>query len=210
MTNSLPLDQLITLKPHSTALIVIDIQVDFCSSNGFAAQRGKQLTQIQSIVPKLNIFSNQLSDIGITIIFTKFISGKNITPLNLSKAVAGKGHFIPCMKSSGGEDLYRVKLPSNAIVIEKPHYDSFAYTNLKETLVDRKIKTVLITGLRTEICVDVTAKRAAAEGYDTIIISDLVASYDDKKELHDQVLTFFDIYNGFVADSQTVLKLLRQ
>jgi nicotinamidase-related amidase len=208
MDNPLDLYEPISLAPGNTALIVIDMQVDFCSPAGFAAGRGKKLTRIRNIIGKLDIFARTLSDLGVFVVYTKFISGKGITPGNLARAVLSKKYVIPCARGSGGEDLYNIKVPTEAVVIEKPHYDSFAYTNVKQLLSERGIKNLLVTGLRTELCVDATAKRAATEGYDTFIISDLVATYDDKLKNHERVLDFFNTYYGFVIKSQDILDIL--
>jgi ureidoacrylate peracid hydrolase len=208
MDNPRDLYKTINLAPDNTALIVIDMQVDFCSSSGFAAQRGKKLTQIQNIIGKLDIFARKLLDLGVLVIYTKFISGVGITPGNLSKAVLNKKYVFSCIKGSGGEDLYKIEVPRGAVLIEKPHYDSFAYTALKQLLSEKGIKNLLVTGLRTELCVDATAKRAASEGYDTFIINDLVATYDDKLKYHEQVLDFFNTYYGFVINSYDVLDIL--
>lgn len=94
------------------------------------------------------------------------------------------------------------------LIIEKPHFDAFAYTNLLDILRKNYIETVLVTGVRTELCVDASAKRAASEGFRTILVSDLVSTYDDKQELQQSVLDFFSKYYGYSLSSDKVLKLL--
>jgi ureidoacrylate peracid hydrolase len=198
-----------TLKPQNTALLVIDIQNDFCSPQGKAAQKSRQISKMQNIIGNLDIFIHKINEAGVLVIFTKFVSGPGITPENLNIAIRKEGFDIPCVKGSGGEQFYKLKPPETALILEKPHYDSFAHTNLKQILSDRKIKNILVTGVRTEVCVDATAKRAASEGFDAFIVSDLVATYDDKQSIHDGVLDFFRKYYGFVADSQSILDEIR-
>lgn len=204
------IDKWLTLKPETTALLVIDMQVDFLSPHGKAAKRGKQLIYTQSIADKVNLFARKLKKMGVLVIFTKFVSSQEFTPKNLRTAIEKEGFDLPCVKGSGGEDLFGVEVPKGAKLIEKPHYDAFLYTDLGKILSEKSIKNVLITGVRTEVCVDTTAKRAAGEGYNTIIVSDLVATYDDRKVIHDEILDFFHKYFGFVLDSRSVLEALEQ
>lgn len=202
------LDDWVKIKPANTALLVIDMQVDFCSQFGKAAKRGKQITHMQKIQKKLEDFATQLVDKGILVIFTRFVSGGDVTPANLKKATEKMGHNIPCVKGSGGEELWRIKVPKGALVVDKPHYDAFAYTKLGEILIKKGIKNVLVTGVRTEMCVDATAKRAASEGYDSFMVSDLVATYDDREVAYNSILELFENYYGFVVTSKDILSQL--
>lgn len=203
------LEDWVTMTPKNTALLVIDMQVDFCSPKGKAAKRGKSVLKMQNMAGKLEKFAQHLAKKGVLVIFTRFVSGAGITPENLRIAVEKEEHKIPCVKGSGGEELYNIKVSNNALVIDKPHYDAFAHTKINNLLKQKNIKNILITGVRTEVCIDVTAKRAASEGYNTYIISDLVATYDDKYNIHNYLLNFFKDYYGFVVNSDEILKLLK-
>lgn len=197
------------IDPKTTALLVIDMQADFYAPEGGAVKRGKKVGKMQSVAKKIDQFIVQVDDkIGL-LVFTKYISGKGITPVNLKKVADKEEYNLMCEKGSGLEEISGVRIPSNAIVIEKPHYDAFAYTNLLFLLKDKDIKTVLVTGVRTEVCVDATAKRAASEGFDTFILSDLVATYDDKDQVNEDVLFFFNKYYGYVTDSLNIIQELK-
>ena len=195
------------INPHETALLVIDMQFDFYSPDGIAAKRGRPVSKMKNITEKLEKFAEEIIRLGGLVVFTRFISGDNITPQNLKTAVEKEGNNFPCIKGSGGEELFDIEAPDKAIIIDKPHYDAFAYTKLKELLKHKNIKNVLVTGVRTEVCIDATAKRAASEGYDTFIISDLVATYNDNYKIHGYFLNFFKNYYGFVLSSDEILKL---
>lgn len=195
--------------PKKVALIVVDMQADFYAPNGGAAKRGKQVSQMNSVASKINQFVEAVHDkIGVTV-FTKYLSGKGITPENLQRVANKENYSLMCERDSGLEEFSGVKVPNDALVIEKPHYEAFAYTNLLKILKGRSISIVLVVGVRTEVCVDATAKRSASEGFDTVIISDLVATYDDREQLHKEALSFFDKYYGFVMNSSEVKKELK-
>lgn len=198
----------LTLTPKNSALLVVDMQVDFYSPTGKAAKRGRPVSEMQKITKNLNDFAHKLSQAGVFVVMTKFIAGSGITPENLRKAVEKEGYDFPCIKGLGGEEFYDIKPPKNAIILEKPHYDAFAYTNLHNILKEKGIHNVLVSGVRTEICVDITSKRAASEGFDTFVVSDLVATYDDKKDAHNEVLQSFKKYYGYVLTSREIIHLL--
>lgn len=86
--------------------------------------------------------------------------------------------------------------------------DAFAYTNLKAVLESKSIKHVLICGVRTEICVDMTARRVCSEGYNVFVLRDLVATRDAAKAHADHALMFIDAYYGFVVTTEKIKQLL--
>ncbi len=197
------------VEPKKVALIVIDMQADFYAPDGGAVKRGKLVSKMQSLPIKLNKSIQKVHDkIGLTV-FTKYLSGKGITPLNLQRVADKEGYSLMCEQGSGLEEISGILIPKDAVVIKKPHFDAFAYTTLLKILKEHSISIVLVAGVRTEVCVDITAKRAASEGFDTVIIRDLVATYDDKEQVHQNVLSFFDKYYGFVLESSEIEKELR-
>lgn len=203
------LPKLDTIKPKNTVLIVVDMQADFYAPNGRAAKRGRLVSNMQQKVEKINNFIAKIAKTGLFIVFTKYISGPNITPKNLNRVVNRVGYKLLCLKGSGGEELSGIEIPEGTLIIEKSYYDAFSYTNLNNILKEKNIQNVLVCGVRTEVCVDATAKRAASEGYDTFIIRDLVATYDDKKKLNEEILAFFDSYYGQIVTCKQVLRMLK-
>lgn len=99
------------LDPQKTALLVIDMQKDFYASNGSAAIRGKQISQMQSLPEKINYFVKSAKDLGLKItIFTKYLSGKNITPVNLKEIFDTYDYKLSCEKGSGFEEFEGVEI----------------------------------------------------------------------------------------------------
>jgi ureidoacrylate peracid hydrolase len=199
------------LNPEKTALLIVDIQTDFCSPNGLSAKKGRGLTNIQSILPQLRNFQQNVKKLGVLTIFTKFIHrSEQNTPTNLNMLIKESNLSPVCKEGTKGADLYYLTPSPDDLIIDKQYYDCFAGTKLLKILKKNKIEIVLITGVRTDICIDTTGKRAFSEGFNTFIISDLVATTDQRKEIHDILLATFNKYYGFVINSETVLKLLKK
>lgn len=200
---------MIKLDKNKTALLIIDMQKDFYGPDGQAVSMGKKVEKMQSLSKPISKFASELRKLKIPIFFSKFISDESITPKNLKEVAKENKYSLSCLINSGGEDFEGMEIKEGDIIIKKPHFDTFAYTNLLKKLKSRSIENILICGVRTEICVDATAKRAASEGFRTIILSDLVGTYDDKQELNNLILKLFQKYYGYSLESSQVLKCLK-
>ncbi|HVU10661.1 MAG TPA: isochorismatase family cysteine hydrolase [Phototrophicaceae bacterium] len=195
--------------PQVCALIVVDVQVDFCSPDGSTAKRGKPNTRMQALPDKINAFVKAIAGLGLTLVYAKSVISEERLAPNVRFFNEMKGIKRPTQEGSGGEEFYRLEIPADAIIVRKETSDPFTFTNLKHILEERQISTVLICGVRTEICVDATARKAFSEGYNVIVISDLVATRDSNLEDERYALRFIDAYVGFVMDSAQAKRVLQ-
>jgi ureidoacrylate peracid hydrolase len=197
------------IAPAACALIVVDVQVDFCSPIGSTAQRGKPNSRMQALPDKINAFVKEIQSLGVLPVYVKsVINEANLAP-NVRFFNEMKGIKRPTQQGTGGEEFYNLEIPSGSIIICKDTGEPFSSTNLKQLLDEQNISTVLICGVRTEICVDATARRAFAEGYNVVVISDLVATRDDNLDDEHYALRFIDAYVGFVMSAEQVKAVLR-
>ncbi|MBI4064942.1 isochorismatase family protein [Candidatus Gottesmanbacteria bacterium] len=112
------ISKFIKISTRNTALLVIDMQLDFYAPDGKAAKRGKLVREMQSISGRVHDFVHTLANSGVLVVLTKFIAGQGITPENLRIAVEKEGYDFPCIKGSGGEEFYGITPPKNATIIE--------------------------------------------------------------------------------------------
>jgi len=191
------------------AVLVVDIQNDFCDENGAFARQGLDVQPAQKITPKIQEFIEEIRKYDVPIIYTKMIESQEITPKNLRRLIA-IGKLINtepvCAPSSWGSALYRLKPLDNEYVLEKRTYDAFSNPELLKTLSRHKVKTLVIAGVNTDVCIDTTVRRAFTEGYQIIVPRDLVATMNKAGEKH--YLVVFDRFFGDVVDSKTVLSCL--
>ena len=64
------------------------------------------------------------------------------------------------------------------LVIEKRVPDAFDGASLEQELAARGIRTLVIAGMQTELCIDATCRRAAALGYDVTLVADSHNTFD--------------------------------
>ena len=161
--------------PAHAALIIIDPQHDFCSERGAMAQRfGFDMKEIQAAVPRLNDFIETCRKAGVLVVWVREIFSDNKMRPN-QKALWGGGDDIWLIREGGrGIDWYdgMIEPKPDEPVITKWQYDAFEDTDLQLLLQSRGIKTLLMTGFTTNVCVETTARHGYIKGYYVVLVSD--------------------------------------
>lgn len=195
-----------------TAVIVLDIQNDFCDDQGaFVKYLGWKTESIKAMVPELERFINKMRKKGSFIIFSQMINDIDESPSNLQKKLANGAENLAkqwpfgLLRGSWGWNFFTLEPAKDDIVLEKKYYDLFSNLYLNEILQARGITTIIVTGLYTEVCVFGTAQRAFTEGYNVIVPKDLVASVDQRQQLRNATL---EIMENYIADT-SVSRLLQ-
>lgn len=192
-------------KTDNFALLMVDLQVDFCSPEGFAAKLGRNLEPIKLMLPKLKRFYREVKKLDIPIIFAQYVARKDLSPKNLKINRDREEKARMCLYNSSGANIYYFRPKEPDIVIKHSFYDAFANTDLIKIFWRKKITTLIIVGVRTELSVDATAKRAISEGFEVVLPSDLVSTYQEKLSLQKQFLELFNRYYGNVKKSEEIL-----
>lgn len=161
--------------PIHSALIIIDPQHDFCSERGAMAQRfGFDMKEIKEAVPRLNDFIEQCRRAGVLVVWVREIFADDKMRPN-QKAQWGSGDDIWLIREGGkGIDWYEgmIAPAPGEPVITKWQYDAFEDTELDLLLQSRGIKTLLMTGFTTNICVETTARHGYIKGYYVVLVTD--------------------------------------
>lgn len=164
---------------EASALIVIDMQNDFCHPNGFTSRRGKELTQIKEMIPKLLEFVAAARQAGGKIFFVKAVYDDKYCnePMLERKSRLGITDVV-CPEGQWGSEFYEGFEPQpEDFVILKTRYSAFLGSNLKEVLEKEGIKSLVVTGVTTNCCVESTARDGFMLGYYIVIPKDLVAAW---------------------------------
>lgn len=201
--------------PEETALLVIDMQNDFCHEKGAMASEGLSLRMINEMVPNLaNLVENFRNKDGLRI-FVKAVYGKAGSPylsnITLQRA---KRNFkklyweIPVCPEDGwgGEFFSMIPEPrsgSKEIIVKKHRYSAFYQTNLELILKNANIKRLILTGVATNVCVESTARDAFFRDFEVVVVSDATAAYFEDEQTAS--LTNIQRYFGLTMSSQDVL-----
>ena len=208
------------LRPENTALIIIDMQTDFCGVGGYVDKMGYDLSLTRAPIEPIKKLLAVMRAQGFHIIHTREGHRPDLADLPDNKRWrsrqigAGIGDPGPCgrilVRGEPGWDIIPdlAPLPGEPI-IDKPGKGAFYATELSDILRKYGIENLLVCGVTTEVCVNTTVREANDRGYRCVVISDGCASYFP--EFHEMGLKMIKAQGGifgWVADSAAVLKAL--
>lgn len=193
------------VNPDHTAILVVDMQNDFCSEGGFLSQLGVDLSNVGRIIPEIQRLLNRARASNIPVIHIRsHFDPEYLLPPMLER-LERKNSPPYCIQGTWGAEFVPGLAPEDAdIVITKHRYSGFFATDLDMRLRARGIRTVILTGTATNNCVDGTGRDAFYEGYYVVLLSD--ATTAPTAELHDAALQTADHAYAVVHTVEDVTK----
>ncbi len=192
---------------HS-AVIVIDIQNDYCHENGTIAKAGRDVTPVQCMVPNVIAFLTQARQLKVPVIHVRTEHGPWTNSPSWLKRIGGLGRNSGMLSpGSWGAEFYKVIPEPGDCIVTKHRYTAFLDTDLDVILRSHGIKTVVLAGCATSVCVESTARDAFNKDYYVVLLSDCVAAYSQKA--HEASLATLGEFFGAVVSSQELVKAWR-
>ncbi|MEU7908437.1 isochorismatase family cysteine hydrolase [Actinoplanes sp. NPDC049118] len=204
-----------TFAPESTALLVIDMQRDFLEPGGFGESLGNDVSQLRRTIAPLAAFMTTWRAAGLPIIHTREGHLPDLTdcpPAKLergapSKRIGDPGAFGRILiRGEYGHDIIDELRPApGEAVVDKPGKGAFYATELQELLDKGGIRSLLVAGVTTEVCVHTTVREANDRGYECLVLADCVGSYfPEFQRVGLQMIAAQGGIFGWVADSTSV------
>jgi biuret amidohydrolase len=203
----------------STALIIIDMQRDFVMPGGFGEALGNDVKQLQVTIAPTKTILEGARKAGMLVIHTREGHRPDLSDCPPSKLVRGRGKTRIgdggpmgriLVRGEVGHDIVPELYPiAGEVVIDKPGKGAFFATDLELILRDRGIKTLMVCGVTTEVCVNTTVREANDRGYECVVLSDCVGSY--YPEFQKAALAMIKAQGGifgWVSDSKRALAAL--
>ena len=171
------------LDPATTALLVIDLQVDFLSSDGYFARKGYDPSPLRAIIPNVNAVISAARGAGCTIIHTRQgyrADRADMTPYEIwRRRRAGLDGTDVLLRSSPGYAIApEIDVRPDDILVDKTANGAFTHTDLEHVLRARGITHLLFSGCTTDVCVHTTLREAQDRNFQNLLIEDACASGD--------------------------------
>ena len=201
--NPLPFPQAGVLSPARTALLVIDMQRDFCASDGYMHRLGCDLDRLRAPIAPLQRVLDAARQAGLTVIHTREGYAHDLSDLQpwkkagaTNEAIGSQGPLGRALvRGEHGWDFIEELQPGpGEAVYDKASYGAFVTTTLGRDLAAKGIDSAILTGVTTDCCITSTLREALDRGIDCMVVEDCVTA--SSKERHEAALTIIRAAGG--------------
>ncbi len=209
----------LSFEAASTALLIIDMQRDFLEPGGFGELLGNDVSLLRRTIEPCKAVLKAARNKGLTVIHTREghrpdlmdAPPSKLSRGNLETGIGDKGPMGRILvRGEIGHDIIPELAPkSDEPVIDKPGKGAFYETDLHLILQNRGIKTLIVCGVTTEVCVHTTVREANDRGYECVVLEDCVGSYfPEYQRIGIEMIKAQGGIFGWVADSKAAISAL--
>ena len=192
------------LDPGHAALVVVDMQNDFCAEGGYIHVTQKaDMVPNEALAERLEALLGSARSAGVRVFWIRAVYDHDKLPAPMLSRMLEKGRgAVCCASGSWGADFYGVAPREGEPVIEKHCYSAFHGTGFDGLLREQGIRTLVMTGVATNVCVDSPLRAGVFHGYYIVMPPDCVGSAN--RALHEATVASVDLVFGHVPASSEI------
>jgi nicotinamidase-related amidase len=161
--------------PRKTALVVIDMQNDFCHADGFGGKRGGDMSAVGPTAERIGALVDEARRLDMLIIWVRAHYDPITMPATMAEVLEKFGGGERCIAGTWGADWFGDLVPkdaANEVTISKHRYDAFYDTPIDILLRANAIENIVATGTSTDVCVESTVRDAFFHNYFVVMPED--------------------------------------
>jgi ureidoacrylate peracid hydrolase len=195
----------IEIRTYETALLIIDMQNDFIHEKGKLSYLFPE--DFKTIITPIKKIIKVIRTARIPVIYVKMVFRPDFS--DAGKVYGPSRELGALKKSSWGSDIIKELKPCDSdYIVEKHRHSAFYSTDLELLLRGKNIKTLIIVGGATNVCVESTVRDAQFRDFNVIVVEDCTASMI--KEMHKASLLNIKSFYGNVLKSNEVINIIKR
>jgi ureidoacrylate peracid hydrolase len=195
------------LAPAHAALLVIDMQNDFCAPDGYVETvLGKDAAPCRDVVAPIKALTARARAVHVPVLWIRADYSPDKVPAHMALKAHERGTAQAfCHGGTWGAGFFELAPDSGDIVIDKHCFSAFVGTGLGQRLRSARIRTVVLAGVQTNVCIESSLRDAASIGFHVVVAADCVASHTPV--LHDATLKNVAFLFGDVVPSAEIARI---